>query len=343
MTGLITDLVTEPDARRSARLLFAAELAEGRVSEGEVMSRPEVFTATRPSSVPTLPRRIRQALDRRSGRLDPEHRIAGPAVAARRAVLGDASVRAPRFLLRMDEYPHWLAQRRPERYNDRAFSPWHEILRERACAHLVAVVPRIAEDPEARRGGSRDLLDEEVARLRQLAADGVELGLHGYEHRTRFRHPRLHTELGQRSRREVAGLLDEAADRLEDQVGVRARVLVPPFNTFDARQYPELAARFRVVTGGPESILRMGFQTTPAFREGAVYLPCYPPLYGTAAEVRPAVERALQAGTGLWTPVVLHWGWEADRGWKDLEHLIDLISPHAARWDDFLTTVELSA
>jgi hypothetical protein len=39
-------------------------------------------------------------------------------------------------------------------------------------------------------------------------------------------------------------------------------------------------------------------------------------------------------------PIVLHWGWEAQDGWRDLERLAGLIAPYAAPWDDFLAVVE---
>ncbi|HEY0777141.1 MAG TPA: DUF2334 domain-containing protein, partial [Gemmatirosa sp.] len=172
--------------------------------------------------------------------------------------------------------------------------------------------------------------------------DGVEFALHGYDHRTRHANPRRHTELGGRSARALADLLDRAMDELESRTGVVPRVLVPPFNTFNARQYPTLADRFPVVTGGPESILRMGYQPTAAWRNGAVYLPAYPPLYGTAAEVLESLERYVDDGTGVWTPVALHWRWEAERGWKDLDRLAAFMAPYAVAWSTFLDLVERS-
>jgi len=328
------------DERRSARLLFHSELAAGTVTEEAVFTAPEVRAAVRTRHVPPLPWRVAQAALRKAGRLSPQQRVIDPAVRARRAVLGAAADGPPRVLLRMDEYPHWLAAREPARFGDDAFAPWREIMAAAGCAHLVAVVPRIADDPEQKTGGARDLTDVELARLRQLAADGVVFGLHGYEHRTRFAHPRLHTELGHRSRAGVGALLDQALGVLSRRAGIRPQVLVPPFNTFDAFQYRELAARFPVVTGGPESILRMGFHATPTWRAGSVYLPAYPPLYGTAAEVLPVLDQQLAADTGLWTPVVLHWGWEAQRGWRDLELFAEMIAPYAVPWNTFLDAVE---
>ncbi len=330
------------DEASTARLLVADELSDGTVDEADVLSAPEVRAAVRDRGVPTRPRRVLQVVRRKAGFLDPWARFVAPAVRARRAVLGDAARRPPKILLRMDEYPHWLAGREPGRHGDAAFTPWREILAAAGCPHLVSVVPRVAEDPTAADGPARDLDDTEVARLRQLAADGVVFGLHGEAHRTRVRSPRWYTELGGRPAAEAAGMLDRARAGLTVRTGIAPRVLVPPFNTFDAPQYPAFAARFDVVTGGPESIRGMGLQPTPSFRDGAVYLPVYPPLYATAAEVLPVLERHLEAGTGLWTPVVLHWGWEAHDGWTALERLVERLAPFAARWEDFLDAVEKS-
>lgn len=330
------------DERRTARLLFSEELAEGAVDEADLVAEPAVRAAVRDRGIPGLPRRFAQAARRRLGRLDAWEEFTAPAVAARRAVLGAAADRPPRILLRMDEYPHWLAEREPERFGDAAFAPWRDLLAAAGCRHLVAVLPRPAADPEAPAGPSRDLLDAEVTRLHQLRSDGAAFGLHGEEHRTRSSNPHRHSELGRRRPSEVAALVDRARDRLAARAGIAPRVLVPPFNTVDADAWPTLAARFDVITGGPESVLRLGLHPTPSFRDGAVYLPVYPPLYGSAVDVGPALERHLEAATGLWTPVVLHWGWEAHQGWTALERLVHRIAPYAADWEDFLDAVEKS-
>jgi len=119
-------------------------------------------------------------------------------------------------------------------------------------------------------------------------------------------------------------------------------VFVPPYNRFDASQFEALARRFQVVCGGPESIGTMGFHSTPQWRGEAVYLPSYAPVYGRAVDVLPAVERAIERAAGLWVPVVLHWGWEMDAGWGDLERLADRIAPYAASWEDFHGAIQRS-
>ena len=39
---------------------------------------------------------------------------------------------------------------------------------------------------------------------------------------------------------------------------------------------------------------------------------------------------------------MLHWGWEADAGWRELEALCARIAPFAAAWADFRDAVERS-
>ncbi len=136
-------------------------------------------------------------------------------------------------------------------------------------------------------------------------------------------------------------LLDEALSELAP-LGISPQVFVAPYNRFDAAQYDLLARRFAVVCGGPESVALMGFQPTPVWRGEAVYLPSYFPLYGHAREVLPAARRLIEGHVGLWAPIVLHWGWEAEDDRAALERLLELIAPYSASWEDFLAAVRLS-
>jgi hypothetical protein len=173
-----------------------------------------------------------------------------------------------------------------------------------------------------------------VAMLRRLAGERVAFGLHGRDHRTRFASPRRHSELCGLSASAMEELLEDGLAELARHE-IHPAVFVPPYNRFDAGQFEALARRFEVVCGGPESIGTMGFHGTPQWRGEAVYLPSYAPVYGRAAEVLPALERAIERATGLWVPVVLHWGWEMQAGWGDLERLAERIAPYAAGWEDF--------
>lgn len=330
------------DAARSARLLFDAELASGGLQPDDV-AVPRVLDAVRAHPIPPAPWRLAQDVGRKLGRLDHERAVEAPLAAVRQAVLGDRAAAAPRFLVRVDELPHYRAWDEPGRFGSDGFRRFHEILSAAGVPYLVAVLPTVSREPLDPSGRERRALeDDEVALLREVASDGATLALHGRDHRTRFASPRRHSELCGLDPAQTTALLEEALEELARRELPSPDVFVPPFNRFDAAQLPTLAAAFRVVCGGPESIRLVGFQRTPQWREGTVYLPSYAPFYGHAREVLPAVERAIERQSGLWTPIVLHWGWEAEAGWRDLERLCATLSGRAARWEDFEAAVERS-
>jgi peptidoglycan/xylan/chitin deacetylase (PgdA/CDA1 family) len=331
------------DAARGARLLFDVEIEAGLLAPKEATIAP-VLDAIRARPLPSALARLAQDVRRKLGRLDHEQAVDAPLVAARRAVLGPQKAAAPpRFLVRVDEFPHYQAWDDPERFGSAGFARFHEILQTAGVPYLVAALPRVSRAPLDPTGTeSRALTDEEAALLRHAAGSaGVAIALHGRDHRTRFASPRRHSELCGLDEAATAVLLDEALAEL-DRHGIYPDVFVAPYNRFDAAQWPALAERFPIVCGGPESIRRIGFQRTPVWRDGAVYLPAYAPCYGHAREVLPAAERAIAAQTGLWTPLVLHWGWESDAGWRELEALCARIAPYAAEWTDFRAAVERS-
>jgi Uncharacterized protein conserved in bacteria (DUF2334) len=330
------------DGARTARLLFDPELASGSLAP-EALRVPAVRVATRVRRVPPRPVRLAEQVRYKLGGLDFESSVMAPLLAARRAVLGKDAAREPRFLVRVDEFPHYQAWEEPDRFGVAGYERFHEIMAGAGVPYLLAVLPRVSREPlaPAASGGSRPLAEDELAMLRHLPSAQVSFGLHGRDHRTRFSSPRRRSELCGLDLAQTAGLLDEALGEL-GRHELHADVFVPPYNRFDARQLEPLGERFSVVCGGPESIGRMGFQRAPQWRGEAVYLPSCLPFYGRAAEVLPAVERAIERASGLWLPVVLHWGWEAQAGWRDLQRLATRIAPYAARWEDFHAAITRS-
>jgi peptidoglycan/xylan/chitin deacetylase (PgdA/CDA1 family) len=327
------------DERRSARLLFAVELANGRIRPEAVDVRA-VRRAVRDDRR-TRPGRALARVALKAGLIGYERSVAAHQDAARRAVLGDAAGGAPRVLLRVDEYPHYRAADEPARYGDDAFERFHAVLADAKVPYLLAALPSLASqplDPSAR--GGRALTDREAATLSRLGGEGVTLALHGYDHRTRDPHPRRRSELAGLSPAALKERLDAGEAALAARGIDRPRVFVAPFDRFDRAQWPVLAERYDVVCGGPNSVPEHGFARPPASRGDAVWLPAYAPLYGTAAEVRPALERL--GRRALWVPVVLHWGWETARGLGDLRALAAFLSDFATSWQDFLAAVEAS-
>ncbi len=328
------------DGARSARLMFAAELNTGLVHDRE-LDTPLVRAAARVREVPLRPLRLAQQVGYKLGRLGFERQVVAPLVAARRSVLDGRASGPPRFLVRVDEFPHYRAWDDPQRFGSGRFERFHEIMSAAGVPYLLAVLPRVSHEPLAPVGDSRPLDAGETAMLARLAGEHVTFALHGLTHRTRFASPRRHSELCGLSAEATAELLDTGLAELT-RVGLSTEVFVPPYNRFDASQFASLAQRFQVVCGGPESIGKMGFQRTPQWRGESVYLPSYAPFYGHAVEVLTAVEHAIEARWGLWVPIVLHWGWEADAGWADLEQLASVLAPYAAAWEDFSAAVESS-
>ena len=50
----------------------------------------------------------------------------------------------------------------------------------------------------------------------------------------------------------------------------------------------------------------------------------------------PFLERLVGTRAGVWLPLVLHWGWEADDDFAALRVLADLLAPVATDWTEFL-------
>jgi peptidoglycan/xylan/chitin deacetylase (PgdA/CDA1 family) len=276
------------------------------------------------------------------GRIGWETHVAGPLAAARRAALGDGADGEPRVLVRVDEFPHARAFDSAGPYGTERFRRFHAVLAEAGIPYLLAITPRVSRDYlEPAVSEWRSLEDGEVERLRALADDGVVFGLHGLDHRTRHASPRRRSELCGLSVEATAERVDLARN-LFDELGFETPVFVAPFNRFDRRQYQLLAKRFEVVCGGPESIRLLGFAPTPAWRGEAVYLPSYPPLYGTAATAAAGVARLVERRAAIWAPLTLHWGWETRDDFAGLRRLCRLLAGHAREWGEFLRAVEKS-
>jgi hypothetical protein len=312
----------------------------GDVDAGAIDRSVTKVLAGRPP--PAAPVRLWQRLMMKAGRLSFEHSWLEPLLAVRRTILGDRAAGAPRFLVRVDEFPYYTAYDRPQDIEmSRRF---HEIMVNAGVAHLMSVVPQLTHAPlTVGSTGGRPLGEQEIELLEQMRGDGVTFAQHGTTHRTRFGRPSRRSEFCRLSLEQTERKLERGRERLA-LAGVESpRVFVPPFNRFDASQYRLLAARFAVICGGPESVALMGFHGGPLWLNDAVYMPCYAPLYADARTILPAVERLIDLAPGVWIPVVLHTSWERDEGFGALAELAARIAPFAARWDEFLAEVDRSA
>jgi predicted ATP-grasp superfamily ATP-dependent carboligase len=326
-------------SRLSGRL--AGEQARASAALHGVPPTRAARRALRDRRVPPAPLRMGQRALMKAGRLSYEQAWLEPLRAARRDALGPAADGAPRLLIRVDEFPYYSGLD-DERFGLEASRRFHAVMAEAGVPHLMSVVPQWTHAPlDPAGGGGRALDERDLELLEQMRRDGVTFAQHGRTHRTRHAQPRRHSELCGLDARSLAELLDGGRAQLE-QAGISPRVLVPPFNRFDAGQWPVLSERYDVVTGGPESVVLMGFHGGPQWRGGAVYLPCYAPLYASAAQVLPAVESLLKSEVATWIPVVLHMGWELDDDFAALRRLAARVAPYAASWDGFLDAVDAS-
>ncbi len=307
---------------------------------------PDAARARRDLGVRRLPTpqplRFARALAQRQGRLGWEASVVEPLMRFRRAALGDAWDGEPRALVRVDEFPHARAFDSAGPFGSDAYRRFHAVLAEAGVPYLLAITPHVSRDyldPEVTE--RRDLDQGEIETLRSLREDGVVFGLHGADHRTRDASPRHHSELCGLGAAATAERIDHAR-AVFDALDLATPAFVPPFNRFDAAQYPLLAERFEVVCGGPESVRLLGFHRTPTWHGEAVYLPSYAPLYGTAAEAAAGIERMTELGAALWAPITLHWGWELKDDFAALRRLCGMLQGRVADWTDFLAAVATS-
>ncbi len=323
-------------------------LDERRTAGLQLWPHPATDTGARArrklaSRFPTpQPFRFAQALAARFGADLWRKGVVEPATAYRRAALGEAAAGPPRALVRVDEFPHARAYDAAGEFGTEAYRRFHAVLAEAGIPYLLAITPHVSRDyldPEV--AERRDLDSGEVETMRALRDDGVVFGLHGADHRTRHASPRRHSELCGLAPGVAAERID-GARAIFDDLDLPTPVFVPPFNRFDAAQYPLLAERFEVVCGGPESVRLLGWQPTPAWRGAAVYLPSYKPLYGTAGQAAAEVERLAEREAALWAPITLHWGWELKDDFAGLRQLCAVLKDRVAPWDEFLAAVAAS-
>ncbi len=257
------------------------------------------------------------------------------------SVAAGTTVTEPRVLVRVDEFPNYSAFDHPHLYGVERATAFHEVMAEAGVQYLMAIVPQLTRAPlDPGASGGRSLGAPELALIETMRQDGVVFAQHGTTHRTRHRSPRRRSEFTGMSDRDLRALLDRGAARLAE-AGIESRILVPPFNRFSARQLSVFAERFDVVTGGPESVRLMGSHYGPSWQGDIVYMPCMPPLYGTARQVLPALRR-LESATGVWIPVTLHVTWELDDDLVGLRELAEYLGEVAAPWQEFLDAVDLS-
>ena len=329
------------DELRSAALLFDPELRDGTVAL-EALDGRRCAARSRAADCPCgRRRRIEQiAVRRRLGTFEDDS--VELMAAARRAVLGDGAAGPPRLLVRVDEFPNYDTLEDPT-HRVEGFRRFQSIMSAAGVPYLIAVQPAVAEaplDPDAT--GGRGLDDAEREVLAELVADAdVAFALHGYDHRTRFDDPRKRSELEGMSPEELDGVpgpRPRAARRLRHRAaGVRAavqHVLLRPVR--DARE----PLRRRVRRPGDRRPGRLPPHPAVVGRRGVHAV--LPPHYSRGSGLPGPLEQLAAAQPGMFVPITMHWGWEADDGWDDLERAAELLAPLAVRWEEFLAAADRS-
>lgn len=259
------------DERRSRRLLFARELEDGTVREGD-LARAPVRAAVFGRRVPSRISRAYQQRLMRRGRLSYLGETLPAVAAARRAVLGDAAApEPPRLLVRLGPFPGADGAALRE-------------LAEGGLPYLLAV------------DAARPLTDPELEALAELRRAGVVFALHGPA-----------GELAGRSVDALNEALAALEERLADHAAIRPDVLVAP-DRLNLRVWKPLAERYSVIAAGPGAVSHMGYHGTPLWRGEAVWMPAYPPFHGDPAGAAAAARALDGAAAGAWVPAAVDAG-----------------------------------
>ncbi len=233
---------------------------------------------------------------------------------------------SPRFLVRVDDFPRWDL-------DNKKFLKFNEILRRNEIPYLLGVIPFPSKEPlNIQPQEYHEIGENDWNILKDLSSSDVEIAMHGVTHQTmkKFRHS------------EIVGVSQED---LEEKVvkglkkfrsnGIEPVVFIPPFNTFDFSSLEVLKRYFRVVCGGPESILYVGLMLSPSYIDQILYVPSYYPAYGRSGEVFEFVERVKKIKTGVTIPITLHWAWENHNDFLNVEKLCRSVRDHVISWNSF--------
>jgi len=237
----------------------------------------------------------------------------------------------PTFLVRVDEFPQFV----DSSSNTSHFLEFHKILSKHEIPYLLSVTPFPSRKPLVKgfeEYREIDRVDLEI--LKELVHSGVEIAMHGIAHQTidRYRYTEIvgvpGAELEQKILRGVKKLQSE---------GLETEIFIPPFNTFDLPSLRVLARHFKVICGGPESVLYVGLRFSPSFLSDTLYVPSYSPAYGRAREMLPFIEEVKSFKDYVIVPLALHWSWEAKNDFADIDGFCRAIKGETISWTSFVS------
>ena len=240
------------------------------------------------------------------------------------STLGIAARRRPcRFLLRVDDFPS-------SHTGLDEFVRFHRIAVEHGVPYMLAVTPFLESQ-----GACKPLSDASVATLQAVMAEGVDLALHGFAHKSRYRN--YGTELLSLPAAALRAALARADDYLArhqlETIG-----FVAPFNSYDPLTFSVLAERFPLICGGPESVACLGYRAGPSFLMGSLYVPSYRGAYDLGLRRLARFDRMTAGADGLTIPVTTHWANEVRDDFRGFRALCERLHGRAHRWRDFVSS-----
>jgi hypothetical protein len=235
----------------------------------------------------------------------------------------------PKFLVRVDDYPRW------DKTSDE-FLQFHKIMHENEVPYLIGVTPFPSRNPlDTKYQDLEEIKNEDLKILAKLQNSGVEIAMHGVTHQTVS--SIRHSEIVGVNKKVLENRLSKGIEKLQSN-NLGTEIFIPPFNTFDLNSVEILSKYFKVICGGPESVLYVGLKLSPSFIDKTLYLPSYYPAYGVAKDMISFVEKVKMLHDPVIVPLTLHWAWEANNDFSNIAALCKCIRGHVTSWKDYLST-----
>jgi len=230
----------------------------------------------------------------------------------------------PKFLVRVDDFPRWDIE-------SKEFKRFDEIFSNNKIPYLLGVIPFLSEDPlNPKCKKFRNLTNYEIEIINNLISEGSEIALHGFSHQTIKKN--LHSELIGITKEEIREKISLSLKKLK-RFNSQIRVFIPPFNTFDFYSVGILGKYFKIICGGPESIPFVGFRLSPSYLNGNLYIASYVPMYEKANVIYKYIKRLKRLKEQIIIPITLHWAWEINNNFRDVERLAEELKDCTVKWD----------
>ncbi|MGB9880938.1 MAG: DUF2334 domain-containing protein [Anaerolineae bacterium] len=246
-------------------------------------------------------------------------RMAPPTV-VRRLLRADSSVRTahPVLVFRVDDFPRWdheLCE----------FERFHRIFEQYQIPYILGVTPWL----EFRKGYPRPITSDELTFLRRESTKGLlSIALHGFTHESRHWADSV-TEIATCTKPELQRLIEQARQWFDKNGLPFPECFIPPFNSITMENLEVLSNWFRVILAGSTAISTLGPFKPQAFGR-VLYLPSYGPLYGSALRILRNLS-LLQSLRQVHI-VTLHWAWEIESSFANVEELVKTAKESFAIW-----------